>query len=143
MVQISVKIEGIDEVRRQYAELADGLNPALQEAMLRVGARMVEAVTESISTAYPPPSEPGEPPHVRTGALLRSVRIDSSEQEPPSVTVAAGGAGTLVPYAAALEFGTSRMEPRPFMLPAAELVRGEALEIITGHLDSYLDGSLA
>jgi HK97 gp10 family phage protein len=62
------------------------------------------------------PSSPGEAPAVDTGRLRASithrVEMDSGE--------AVAYVGTNVKYAPYLEFGTSRMAARPFMVPAIE-----------------------
>lgn len=57
------------------------------------------------------PSEPGEPPHIDTGALVNSVSVS----KPASLTrdIQDG-----VEYGIWLECGTSQMAPRPWLLPA-------------------------
>lgn len=57
-------------------------------------------------------SAPGEPPAPDTGHLRRSLRTEY-DRELLAGTVIAGAV-----YAQALEFGTPRIEPRPFMRPA-------------------------
>jgi len=59
-------------------------------------------------------SAPGEPPAVDTGELLRSVMFDVHKF---AVEIGVAGGG---PYAEPLEFGTKKMEPRPFIDPAVE-----------------------
>ena len=54
---------------------------------------------------------------VDTGALRDSISCRSAGLEAAAVAAA--------PYAAMVEYGTSRMAPRPFMLPAARESRGE------------------
>ena len=80
------------------------------------------------------------PPHVRTGALRRSVRIDSVE--PNRVTIAIGGSGSLVPYAQYLEFGTSEMEPRPFVVPIIERIAPEIANIIAEEIDQDIQEAI-
>ena len=60
-------------------------------------------------------SAPGETPAVDTGVLVNSV---NTELVSSSQTEAWAQVGTGVEYAEPLEFGTSRMKPRPFMRPA-------------------------
>lgn len=57
-------------------------------------------------------SAPGEPPASDTGRLVGSIRTSYSESE------LAGTVTASTDYAAHLEYGTQRMEPRPFMRPA-------------------------
>ena len=57
---------------------------------------------------------------VDSGALRSSVHV---RQEGTTASVSAGA-----PHAAMVEYGTSRMPPRPFMLPMAAGMRGEFVE---------------
>jgi len=61
-------------------------------------------------------SAPGEAPATDTGRLASSV--DFKREGPMSATV-----GSQVAYAAMLEFGTSRIAPRPAWVPATEAMR--------------------
>lgn len=66
-------------------------------------------------------SAPGESPAIDTGALVNS--IQSRQLAPMRWAVAAG-----TEYAAYLEYGTSRMAPRPYMRPALEAARQPFIE---------------
>lgn len=73
-------------------------------------------------------SAPGEPPAADTGTLHNSITV---ELHPASLRATVNVSAE---YAAALEFGTERMQPRPFMNPALQkniknLNRRIALEI--------------
>jgi len=61
-------------------------------------------------------SAPGEAPATDTGRLASSVNY--KREGPMSATV-----GSQVAYAAMLEFGTSRIDPRPAWVPATEAMR--------------------
>lgn len=79
--------------------------------MARAGNLMENRVKRRVSTPYPPASSPGRPPHLRSGALMRSIR---------SQTVSGRGGVRLlltatVHYAGFLQRGTSRMAARPFL----------------------------
>ena len=61
-------------------------------------------------------SAPGEAPATDTGALVNSAytkKLADADYE----------TGFTVEYAAALEFGTPKIEPRPYLRPAVEAVR--------------------
>jgi len=61
-------------------------------------------------------SAPGEAPATDTGALVNSAytkKLGDSDYE----------TGFTAEYAAALEFGTAKMAPRPYLRPAVEAVR--------------------
>ena len=66
-------------------------------------------------------SKPGEPPSTEAGNTLDksiiSTRISRRNENPAKAAF-----GSTAPYAAHLEYGTSKMEPRPFMRPAREHV---------------------
>lgn len=78
---------------------------------------------ESVSTAYPPASSPGEPPAKRTGHLRRSIAFE--------VDGLVGRVGTGLVYARHLELGTSRIAPRPWLRPALAQSR-RRIEAILG-----------
>lgn len=94
---------------------------ALVGALNDIGERAVEELRESISTPYPPASEPGERPHRRSGALAggvtHSVQVESEGLE-LIIEVAREGGNPSIP--AFLEHGTSRMRARPYALPSFE-----------------------
>jgi HK97 gp10 family phage protein len=74
-------------------------------------------IRQRLNIAYPPASSPGDTPHRRTGNLSASTqaRVVKREGDRISVDVA-----NTAEYAEHLEFGTDRMEPRPFMGPALQ-----------------------
>ena len=69
-------------------------------------------ITKSISTEGPPRSEPGNPPNVDTGNLISNFTLDGSED------ALAYQITSPDEYSIYLEFGTDRMEPRPYLHPA-------------------------
>ena len=128
-MRFSLQVDGLEEVKATLGEKApERIKQHIARGLLEFSARVVETIQESISTAYPPPSAPGEPPHLRTGALRRSAQIESVDEE--GVTISVGGENTGAPYAAALEFGTARMAPRPFVQPVLNVAVFEAADIV-------------
>lgn len=90
-------------------QLKKDIAKALYASADDVRARSRRSITAgSISGANHVPSAPGQPPNNDTGTLIASheVRMVSWNRSRVSVTA---------PYAAALEFGTSRMAARPFL----------------------------
>jgi HK97 gp10 family phage protein len=62
-------------------------------------------------------SRPGDAPNTDSGNLVKNIAVEV--KSPTSVEV---GIGEAASYGAHLEFGTERMESRPWLLPAAESV---------------------
>lgn len=56
-------------------------------------------------------SAPGQAPANETGALVRSIKVEKNSKSESTVYVTKD-------YAVYLEYGTSKMKPRPFILPA-------------------------
>lgn len=77
-------------------------------------------------------SSAGNPPRVDTGNLRASIRNEKRGDQ--AYAVVAGGLGE-VNYAAHLEFGTTKMRPRPFMGPTAR----EMERVISEMFDQFLE----
>jgi HK97 gp10 family phage protein len=75
------------------------------------------------------PSLPGEPPNEDTGTLRTN--IETTQVAPLKVEVSSNA-----PYAAALEYGTSKMEERPYMRPAIDRKRKEVVEGVRKAVDA-------
>lgn len=128
---IAVGIEGLKELRRDIRELGDKeLGRGLKVAN-KGGAQLV------VAAALP------NVPVGRTAALKRTVRALASQATGRAV---AGGAR--VPYAAAVHWGTGPREGmrgphniarRPFLLDAAERLRGRIEEEYLEEFDRLLD----
>ena len=58
-------------------------------------------------------SKPGSPPNQDRGTLTRNIRVTMDDDLTADISSNA-------PYSAALEFGTSNIDARPFMTPAVE-----------------------
>lgn len=124
---MATKFKGADKHSRRMK----GMGPrALKEATKLVYALADMHATEAallitagaVGGAGHVASLPGEAPNADTGTLDRSIHVENAGPlKARSVADA--------PYAAALEFGTSRIAERPFMRPAAKKVRkdGEKL----------------
>ena len=83
-------------------------------------------------------SAPGETPAVDTGNLVNSIK---SELVSSSDTDAWANVGTGVEYAEYLEFGTSRMEARPFMRPAYDENVEQITETVKTWAKRQIDGA--
>ena len=136
MPTFDIRVTGLDHLQEQLDALPENLDEAITRGLEMAAAEAVQQIDEEISQSYPPASLPGEPPALRTGTLLRSVRIDTVE--PLRVTIAVGGSGTMAPYASWLEFGTSKMAPRPFVQPIVIRVAPEVGNIVLEEVNSEI-----
>jgi len=97
-------------VRINSAKLKDIIRTSPQKAANLIDALAFEGegyLKRSFGTS---PSAAGEPPGVNTGALRASIHVENLGQF-------RRGIATGVDYAIHLEFGTTKMAARPFMVP--------------------------
>jgi HK97 gp10 family phage protein len=100
------------------------INAALFEAADEVRAEAQRSITAgSVSGKNHVASKPGEPPHNDTSVLRNN--IETSQPRPFVARVSSEA-----PYAADLEFGTSKMAERPYMRPARDKVKPRAARIL-------------
>jgi hypothetical protein len=94
-----------------------------------IGERVVEETQGAIATPYPPASDPGTPPHLRTGNLHEGVTSDVREDSGAIVlSVSSNRANGDPRVPAFLEFGG-----RPYMRPQFDKLTFNALaEIADG-----------
>jgi HK97 gp10 family phage protein len=141
--------------KQGFYEAIDELDKRLKKALLRGAWAMRDAardlakigekeVRASISKtgSYKPywkdgkkrmSSHPGTPPAASPdGTLEKSIysKVNSAVKRNP----AEAEFGSTAPYAAELEFGTTSVQPRPFLRPAREKVRDAAAERVIDHL---------
>lgn len=119
--------EGVQRIVDKYAELI--VNTMKRSMRAGKSGRFYPKKQKSIAgipsfgkmrtTAYlHQASAPGQAPAVDTGDLFRSIRNNPDGRF--ARVVSAGGDAPASQYAYALEFGTVKMAPRPYFLPAFE-----------------------
>ena len=127
----NVQVEGIEEVQRNLARLADAYGKAVADALVVSGNEVRNTAIRSIqekssgrtvtrsraggSTYEHVAAAAGSAPNTDTGRLVQSVQVDITDD---SVFV-----GSTLEYAPWLEFGTRNMLPRPWLNPALEANR--------------------
>lgn len=93
-----------------------------------IRAEAARSITEgSVSGKHHVPSLPGEPPNEDTGVLR--INIETTQPAPLRVEVSSNA-----PYASHLEFGTSKMAPRPYMRPATRAKKKEVVKLVKEHV---------
>lgn len=80
------------------------------------------------------PSQPGEPPNSQTGHLRNSVAFVTANQDWQAFV------GSNVPYARYLNFGTTRIEPRPWAVPALNRSRARMQRVFASSAAAVMKG---
>lgn len=124
-----VKISGAKLHSDRLQRMASASTTSATDKALYVAGTIIEVYAENSITAGSVsgpghiPSNPGEPPNADTRLLDTSIH-----------TVAVGkgrvNVESTAPYAADLEFGTSKMAARPYMNPAAKAKGPEASKLV-------------
>ena len=125
---MSVQIEGTEEVQRNLAALAAKYGQATTDAAIAGGNLVRSTAMKSIRSQSSGrevtrtregggqyrhiAASAGHAPNTDTGRLVSSIQVDVRQND---VFV-----GSTLEYAAPLEFGTTRMQPRPWLNPALE-----------------------
>jgi HK97 gp10 family phage protein len=126
-MQINLKVKNLKKVLSQLNRLQKDMEVPFQEIVKGGGQLIRGEAIKSIQTGsksgvmyqmYNPRREhrasaPGEAPASDTGNLVSKIIVKQISQDITSVESNAD-------YSAYLEYGTSKMEARPFMLPAFE-----------------------
>ena len=126
-MKIEVKVKDINKVLGRFRRLGKDLEEPFREVVMG-GAQLIrgEAI-KSIQTGaksgriyekYNPrrthrASAPGQAPASDTGNLVRNIAVKMESRDQVAVVSSA-------PYSQFLEFGTSKMLPRPFLFPATQ-----------------------
>jgi HK97 gp10 family phage protein len=102
----------------QLLRLLDDANKITEEAADKMAKEMKNSILSGaksgrqyyINGARHTASAPGQPPANVTGALVKSIKVNK-ERNKSIIKIEKN-------YAIFLEFGTSKMRPRPFIIPA-------------------------
>ena len=133
---VTVKIDGIDDMKRALAEIPEKLRKKVLLGALRKAARVVSKEAKALTPVLQTPA-----PYRARGLVRRkiSVRLSKTDRKAGDVGVfinvrpakrAGRGAKSAADpfYWRFLEFGTRKMTARPFLSPAADKLP-EALRV--------------
>ena len=126
-MQVTLTVKNLKKVMSQLKQLNKQLEPDFQEIVKGGGqlirgeaVKLIQQGSKSgvVYEKYNPrrshrASAPGEAPASDTGNLVSKIIV---KQKTKNITNVESNAN----YSAFLEYGTSKMQPRPFMLPAFE-----------------------
>lgn len=133
------KITGADRVSRKLSQVSSEAAVRRVGQALFAGGEIIRAEAAhlitlgAVSGKFHVPSLPGEPPNNDTGVL--KTNIETTQVEPLKVEVTSSA-----PYAAALEFGTSKMIARPYMSSAARAKKKEIVALVRSEIRKALNG---
>ena len=115
MADIFKNIEALKS--KAEAETARAVRATAQairnDAIISVKSHLSAGEVYTRGTVKHVASKPGSPPNQDRGTLTRNIRVTMDDDLTAEVSSNA-------PYSAALEFGTSNIDARPFMTPAVE-----------------------
>lgn len=114
-------------VLEKIGTLDDAIITEVASGMFAIGSLVateaqILITAGSVSGKNHVPSKPGEPPMNDTGVLANNIEVHQIAPLRAQVVSAA-------PYAAALEYGTSRIAERPYMRPARDRTAREAQQM--------------
>ena len=136
-MELKIQVKNLEQTLRKFNALDKDLKEPFRE-VVKGGAQFIrgEAI-KSIQTGpksgrlyekYNPKrthraSAPGQSPASDTGNLVRNIKVNQKNKDVAEVQSNA-------PYSAFLEFGTSKMLPRPFLFPAFEKSKNKIVQAV-------------
>lgn len=112
-MKLNVEIQGITAIKDAAKYVQKAVGDALEE-ITTDGALVIENEAKTLCP-------------VRTGTLRRSIHHQTVEKDAVHARVEVG---PNVPYAAFVEYGTSRMSARPYMRPAFDTKAADARQVM-------------
>jgi HK97 gp10 family phage protein len=128
---VKFKVAGVDKVVRNLKSLEPKIQAKAVRKATRAGAKVLAAEVKEIAP-------------VDTGELRDSIKVKDARRRRRGqlMTVVKAGAGKVKGVQAhgpAVEFGTSRKPPVPFMAPALDAKGGEARDVAIEELGRAID----
>jgi len=126
-MEVRIKVRNLERVLKSLNTLGKDMLPEFREVIMGGAQQIRGEAIQSIQTGsksgivyqkYNPKREhrasaPGESPASDTGNLVSKIKVKQKTKDRVWVESNAD-------YSAYLEYGTSKMQPRPYMLPAFE-----------------------
>tara|TARA_R100001224_G_scaffold66993_1_gene40388 strand:- start:439 stop:888 length:450 start_codon:yes stop_codon:yes gene_type:complete len=144
-MQATINVKNLDKVLKSFRTISKDMKPELRQ-VIQGGAQLIrgEAV-KSIQSGpksgrvyqrYNPTrthkaSAPGEAPASDTGNLVRNIRVNQKSQDIVTVESRAH-------YSKFLEYGTSKMQARPFLFPAYKMSQGKIMMATFNRVKAFI-----
>lgn len=126
-MEISFTIEGLDNIAKATGRVKKEVDNELQKALLAAAMKVHSEASKSLTDGKKTgriyrrgknivhqASAEGEAPANDTGTLLQSLNFEVTKEKLEAKIF------SRLKYAKMLEFGTTKIKPRPFMFPAFE-----------------------
>jgi len=129
-MSIAIRLEGSAELQAALRRASGEIKQAVSRAVVGTALELQGNIKTSIARGPASgrdrgdgsrASAPGQPPMTDTGRLVNSIEFDRIGDLTATV-------GSKLAYATYLEYGTSRMEARPFFRPAVEQIGPKYIE---------------
>jgi len=145
MTSIRVELDGFNALLEQLQDLGkvgeEVIEDTITDLVMDTHANAVDGIQRGPKTGRiyrrgtvtHQASAPGQYPASDTGRLASNVRF-----ELPSGGSMTGRVGTNIQYGAYLEFGTSRMEARPWLLPSFEKAKANVEKELKAKLEGRI-----
>ena len=145
MTSIRVELDGFNALLEQLQDLGkvgeEVIEDTITDLVMDTHANAVDGIQRGPKTGHiyrrgtvtHQASAPGQYPASDTGRLASNVRF-----ELPSGGNMTGRVGTNIQYGAYLEFGTSRMEARPWLLPSFEKAKANVEKELKAKLEGRI-----
>ena len=145
-MQATIKVQNLEKVIKAFRTLSKDMKPDLQE-VIKGGAQLIrgEAVKSiqtgpksgKVYTRYNPTrthiaSAPGEAPASDTGNLVSQIRVNQKSQDIVTVESRAS-------YSKFLEYGTSKMQARPFLFPAYKMSQNKIVMATFNRVKTFIE----
>ena len=133
-IDVRVDLRGVRSIERAFTTGAG--RSAIMEG-LKDGAHVIQSLAQRSILSGPKTgrkygvhraSAPGEAPANDTGTLVRGIEVRKG-QEDFTYEV-----HSIADYAGYLEYGTSRMAPRPYLQPAAKKAEPDIVKLIAARI---------
>ena len=148
-MRVGINIEGLDQAMRALErageDVAEVMTDTIEDTVLKAHQYAVQGIQHGPASGrtyqkYKPrrthkASAPGQYPMSDTGRLASMVEFELPQ---PGSNRPRGAVGTALYYGPDLEFGTSRMASRPWLMPSVERAAAEISRELIARLEGWL-----
>lgn len=144
-MSITLKVEGISQLQATFARLMNGVEDDVAKAVTATALEINTDVKKRLQrgpktgrlyrrgTVTHQASAPGQAPATDSGTLASSLYFQQASKMEATI-------GSRLAYAYYLEFGTTRIRPRPAWLPASEIGQKKLNERVRRAIDNAIRG---